>query len=258
MSNNATIRVRIAPSPTGSLHVGTARSALYNYLFAKQNGGTFVLRIEDTDLERSDEKYTRDIMEGLLWLGIEWDEGPTLDGREKGKHGPYKQSARTEIYQKYLKKLIADGKVYPCYCTPEELEQERAAAAKKGESPKYSGKCRNLTEAEQKKLAAEGRNSILRFKTPAQVITFPDEIRGKVVFETDLIGDFSIARDQQTPLYNLAVVIDDYTMKISHVIRGEDHLSNTPKQILLQEALGFPRPIYAHLPLILNEDRSKL
>jgi len=154
--------------------------------------------------------------------------------------------------------LIDEDKVYPCYCTPEKLKQERVAAAKRGEAPKYSGKCRNLSGADRKKLESEGKGSILRFKTPAQVITFTDEIRGEVSFATDLIGDFSIARDEQTPLYNLAVVIDDYTMKISHVIRGEDHLSNTPKQILLQVALGFPKPYYAHLPLILNEDRSKL
>lgn len=256
--NSKKLRVRIAPSPTGPLHLGTARSALYNYLFAKQNSGKFILRIEDTDLERSDNQYTQQVLEGLKWLGIEWNEGPTPDGKEKGQFGPYKQSERGNIYEQYIKKLLAEGKIYPCYCTHEELEAERKKAVKAGEAPKYSGRCRSLSELKQKQMRSEGRNSILRFRTPPGNITFNDTIRGELTFDSELIGDFSVAREEKTPLYNLAVVIDDYTMEINYVIRGEDHISNTPKQILLQEALGFPRPQYAHLPLILNPDRSKL
>lgn len=257
-NQNSEIRVRIAPSPTGPLHLGTARSALYNYLYAKKYGGVFILRIEDTDLERSDEKYTQEIMESLIWLGIEWDEGPMPKSHEKGNSGPYKQSQRTSIYQKYIPMLLKEDKAYECYCTPAELEKEREEAKRAGQAPKYSGKCRNLTAEQKKKFESEGRNSIIRLKVPSKIITFDDGVRGQVSFDTSLIGDISVARDEKTPLYNLAVVIDDYTMNISHVIRGEDHISNTPKQILIQEALGFPHPQYAHLPLILNEDRSKL
>lgn len=258
MLKNSKVRVRIAPSPTGPLHLGTARSALYNYLFAKKHNGVFILRIEDTDLERSQEKYTAEILESLLWLGIEWDEGPRLKGPQKGNFSPYRQSQRTDIYQKYIQRLIQDNKVYQCYCTPDELEEERRIAARSGQAPKYSGKCRNLTEEERRKLEAEGRNSIIRLKVTPKLISFDDGIRGKVTFDCGLLGDISVARDEKTPLYNLAVVIDDYTMGITHVIRGEDHISNTPKQILLQEALGLSPPHYAHLPLILNQDRSKL
>ncbi|MBI2041919.1 MAG: glutamate--tRNA ligase, partial [Candidatus Nealsonbacteria bacterium] len=239
------VRVRIAPSPTGYLHIGTARSALFNYLFAKHIGGKFILRIEDTDLERSDKKFEEDIIENLTWLGIEWDEF-------------YRQSERIETYAKYLEKLLNEGKAYRCFCTEEELEKERQEQVSGGLPQIYSGKCRNLSEEEIKKNLAEGKKSIIRFKSPSKKVKFNDLIRGEVEFDSSLIGDFSIAKDLATPLYNFAVVIDDFEMKISHVIRGEDHISNTPKQILLQEALNFSTPKYGHLPLILGSDRSKM
>lgn len=247
-------RVRIAPSPTGYLHIGTARAALFNYLFAKKHGGDFIVRIEDTDLERSDKKFTQDILDGLQWLGLTWDEGPDRGGA----YGPYLQSARTSTYTQALRELSEAGKIYECFCTPDELERERIAQAKNKQSPKYSGRCAHLTDAERERKRGEGRTSILRFHTPAKTVEFTDLIRGSVSFHSALLGDFSIARNMETPLYNFAVVVDDETMKITHVIRGEDHLSNTPKQILLIEALGYGLPQYAHLPLILNADRTKL
>ncbi|MDD5043320.1 MAG: glutamate--tRNA ligase [Patescibacteria group bacterium] len=248
------IRVRIAPSPTGNLHIGTARSALFNYLFAKKNKGDFIVRIEDTDLERSGEQYTKNIIEGLRWLEIEWDEGP----EKSGKYGPYFQSQRTEIYSDYLKKLLDNGTAYYCYCTEEELDKERAEMEKQGIAPRYSGRCRHLTEEQKRKFESEGRKPIIRFKVESKKIKFNDLIRGEIEFDTDLIGDITIAKDLNTPLYNFAVVIDDYTMEISHVIRGEDHISNTPKQLLIFEALGLTPPVYGHLPLILGSDKSKM
>ena len=222
------VRVRLAPSPTGPLHIGTARTALFNWLFAKHHGGKFILRIEDTDIERSEKKYEKDIVKGLKWLGLDWDEGPDCGG----DYGPYKQSERGDIYKKYLKKLLDENKAYYCYCTKEELESDRQAMLAQGFPPKYSGKCRNSSK---KHLG----DSVIRFKVPETEIEFNDRIRGKIKFNSALIGDMVIAKDLQTPLYNFAVVIDDFEMKISHVIRGEDHLSNTPKQILIQKALDF-------------------
>lgn len=240
------IRVRIAPSPTGYLHIGTARTALFNWLFAKKNNGVFILRIEDTDLERSEEKYEKDILEGLAWLGLIWDEGPG-----KGKYGPYRQSERLDSYEKYLKKLLDEGKAYYCDCSKEELEKDRQEQQKRGESPKYSGKCR------QKNVTAQ-QAQLIRFKIGEGEVKFQDLIRGEISFNSGLIGDIAIAKNLRTPLYNFAVIVDDYEMKISHVIRGEDHIANTPKQILIQKALSFPHPQYAHLPLILDPDRSKM
>ncbi|OGY62366.1 MAG: glutamate--tRNA ligase [Candidatus Harrisonbacteria bacterium RIFCSPHIGHO2_01_FULL_44_13] len=263
------IRVRIAPSPTGFLHIGTARTALFNWLFAKKYGGAFVLRIEDTDLERSDSKYETDIIESLKWLGLEWDEGPldadqrglNADSRGKftGEFGPYRQSERLEIYEKYIKKLLDEKLAYYCYCDKEELEAERQALLAQGFPPKYSGKCRS-TSSRQVRLASkhQGKPQVIRFIVPEIKLTFKDLIRGDISFDTGLIGDIAIAKDLHTPLYNFAVVIDDFEMKISHVIRGEDHIANTPKQILIQKALGFSQPEYAHLPLILDPDRSKM
>ena len=245
ISESKQIRVRIAPSPTGNLHIGTARSALFNYLFARHNEGKFILRIEDTDLERSDPKFEKDIIESLEWLGLEWDEF-------------YRQSERLETYAKYLEKLLNEGLVYRCFCSEEELEKERQERVDGGLPQIYSGKCRNLSEAEIKKNLSEGKKSIFRFKSPNKKVIFKDLIRGDVEFDSALIGDFSIAKDLVAPLYNFAVVIDDFEMKISHVIRGEDHISNTPNQILLQEALNFTQPKYVHLPLILGPDRSKM
>lgn len=254
MPKKEEIRVRIAPSPTGYLHIGTARTALFNYLFAKSHDGKFVLRIEDTDLERSDEKFTKEIIESLRWLGIDYDEGPDIDG----SYGPYRQSERLKTYKKYLEQLLKEDKAYYCFCTEEELEAERQAMMKRGEPPVYSGRCANLSEAEIKKFLDEGRKPIIRFRMPAKKIIFEDMIKGVLEFDTKLIGDITIAKNLETPLYNFAVVVDDETMKISHVIRGEDHISNTPKQIAMIEALGFKKPRYAHIPLTLAPDRTKL
>jgi len=248
------IRLRFPPSPTGPLHIGNARTILFNYLFAKQNKGKTILRIEDTDKERSKLEYVQNIIDELKWLGIEWDEGPDIDG----PFGPYKQSQRLEIYQKYLETLLHNKKAYYCFCTPEELEAKRQNQIEQGLAPKYDGKCRNLLEAEVKKNITENKKSVIRFKIENKKIKFNDLIRGEIEFDTSLIGDMIIAKDLETPLYHFAVVIDDYEMQISHIIRGEDHISNTPKQIILQETLGFYTPIYAHLPLMLNQDRSKM
>lgn len=254
MQKPGEVRVRIAPSPTGFLHVGLARAALFNYLFAKQKGGSFVLRIEDTDLERSKPEFEKDILESLKWLGLEWDEGPEIDGQ----YGPYRQSERLETYKKYLEKLLAEDNAYYCFCSEEDLETQRQYQMSQGLAPCYSGKCANLNKETAKKWLAEGKPSVIRFRTEPKKIWFEDLIRGRLEFDTALLGDMVIAKNLTSPLYNFAVVVDDYEMKISHVIRGEDHISNTPKQILFQEALVFPRPQYAHLPLILGSDRTKL
>lgn len=254
------VRTRFAPSPTGFLHIGGARTALFNYLFAKKNQGSFILRIEDTDRERSRKEFEKDIIESLKWLGLTWDEGPidTKSSDYRGDFGPYRQSERKEIYKKYIEKLYNEGFLYWCFCTKEELEAQKADQSARGETPRYKGRCRHLTEEEIENFKKEGRKGVLRFKTPAKILRFKDIIRGEITFDTSLLGDFVIAKDFETPLYNLAVVIDDYEMKINYIIRGEDHLSNTPKQILLQEALGFSHPKYAHIPLILSKDRSKI
>ena len=239
----------MAPSPTGHLHMGTARTALFNWLFARQTGGTFVLRVEDTDKERSKKEYEKEIIEQLQWLGIDWDEGPD----KKGDFGPYRQSERTEIYKKYLQELLDKGEAYYCYCTKEDIEAQKQALTAQGLPPKYNGHCRNLKVPPERKSP-----EVIRFKVPEVKVEFDDMVRGKVVFDAALFGDMIIAKDLDNPLYNFAVVVDDDLMKISHVIRAEDHISNTPKQILMQRALGFSEPIYAHLPLILNADRSKM
>jgi nondiscriminating glutamyl-tRNA synthetase len=248
------VRTRFAPSPTGHLHIGGARTALFNYLFAKKNQGAFVLRIEDTDLERSKKEYEEEIFQALKWLGLEWDEGPDVGG----DYGPYRQSERREIYKNYLKKLLEEGKAYYCFCTKEELESQRQYLLSIGEPPRYLGKCANLSKEEVEKNLKEKKPFIIRFRLEKKKVSFEDLIRGKIEFDTSFFGDFAIAKDLDSPLYNFACVVDDFEMKISHVIRGEDHISNTPFQILIQQALGFPQPKYAHLPLILGSDRSKL
>jgi len=248
------IRTRIAPSPTGAAHIGTARTALFNYLFAKQNKGKFILRVEDTDLQRSEQRWTDEIIEQLKWLGIEWDEGPDIGG----KFGPYKQSQRLDIYEKYLKQLLEEKKAYYCFCTSDELEIKRQEQMGRGVAPKYDGTCAQLSAEETEKNLANGKTSVIRFRVSNKKIKFHDSIRQDVEFDAGLLGDVVIAKNLKTPLYHFAVVVDDFLMQISHVIRGEEHLSNTPRQILLQEALGFYQPIYAHLPLMLNPDRSKL
>jgi len=254
------VRVRMAPSPTGFLHIGSARTTLFNFLFARKHRGKFILRIEDTDTKRNDIKYEKDILESLKWLGLEWDEGP-IEGKDKeykGNYGPYRQSQRKEIYQSYIKKLLDEGKTYYCFCSKEELEAHKEYLISTGQPSCYSGKCRDLSPDTVKKFLDEKKPFVIRFKSPFKKVAFDDLIRGKIEFDSRLIGDFSIAKDETTPLYNLAAVIDDFEMKISHVIRGEEHLSNTPRQILLQEALGLPAPQYVHLSLILAPDRSKM
>ena len=248
------VRTRIAPSPTGFLHIGTTRTALFNYLFAKKYQGQFILRIEDTDLERSEKRFERDILDGLRWMGINWNEGPEIEG----PYTPYRQSERISTYAKYIQQLLDENKAYYCFCTSEELDAQRASMMAEGLAPIYSGKCRHLSQQEAiDKLNNEDKH-ILRFKMPHEKISFTDLIRGKMDFDTALIGDIAIAKNIDTPLYNFAVVVDDFEMKISHVIRGEDHISNTPKQIALIKALNFPIPEYVHLPLILGHDRSKM
>lgn len=248
------IRVRIAPSPSGNLHIGTARTALFNFLFAKKMGGKFILRIEDTDLERSSNEYIKNIFDSLKALGLSWDEGPDAGG----PYGPYSQSERFDIYPKYAQILIEKGYAYECFCTPEELEAEKALSQANKVAPKYSGKCKNLTEAQKEALRAEGRKPAIRFSVEAKELIFNDLVKGDLKFDTGLTGDFVIMKSNGTPTYNFAVVVDDMLMKITHILRGEDHISNTPKQILIYEALGAEVPKFGHLGMILAPDRSKL
>ena len=247
-------RVRFAPSPTGELHVGNARTALFNWLFAKHYHGSFILRIEDTDQVRTSRVFETNLLQDLAWLGIDWDEGPG----KGGPCGPYYQSERLSLYRTHLERLIAAELVYPCYCTDEELEAERLSLLSRKMMPRYMGKCRDLTAEDRRGLEAEGRPAAYRFHVPPGAITFPDLIRGPMRFEGSALGDFIIVRSNGIPAYNFAVVIDDHLMEITHVIRGEDHLSNTALQLLLYHALGFAPPQFAHHALILGRDRSKL
>ncbi len=239
------VRVRFAPSPTGFLHFGGVRTALFNWLFARHEGGKFLLRIEDTDKERSQKRFEEDILRGLEWLGITWDEPPV------------RQSDRIDLYEKHLKALFAEKKAYYCFCSAEELDGESQAQLAAGIIPKYSGKCRAIPPEEAAKRATS-EPAVIRFRMPEREVTFTDMIRGKVSFHTKLFGDVIIAKGLREPLYNFAVVVDDADMRISHVIRGEEHLSNTPRQILIAEALGLAVPVFAHLPLILGPDKKKL
>jgi len=249
------VRVRFAPSPTGSLHIGGARTALFNLLFARHNNGTFVLRIEDTDTERSTEESAAQIIRSLKWLGIEWDEGP----EKGGDFGPYFQSQRLELYRREVERLLAEGKAYRCYCTPEELAERREAALKAGKAPRYDGTCRNLTPEQIAKFEAEGRKYTIRLKMPEEGQTeVNDLIRGRVVFENSVLDDLIIVKSNGIPTYNFACVVDDNAMQITHIIRAEEHLSNTPKQIQVYKALGYDIPQFAHVPMILAPDRSKL
>ena len=253
-------RVRIAPSPTGPLHIGTARTALFNYLHARHTGGTFILRLEDTDQARSSVAYERDILDGLHWLGLHWDEGPEVAGEAaRGPFAPYRQMLRLPLYAEAAERLLAADMAYPCYCTPEELDADRKAQEAAKQAPRYVGRCAALTEEERAARVAEGRPGALRFRVGTGVVGFDDIVRGRVEFDVlNLGGDFVIVRGDGTPLYHFTVVVDDAAMEISEVIRGEDHLSNTPKHILLFRALGHPEPRFAHLPLILNPDRTKM
>jgi nondiscriminating glutamyl-tRNA synthetase len=254
------IRVRMAPSPTGPLHIGTARTSLYNFLFARHVGGTYVLRIEDTDLARGSDEFEHDIIDNLHWLGITWDEGPQVAGGEDiGAFGPYRQSQRSDLYAREAERLLASGQAYRCYCTPEELEAVRHEQEARKEPPHYNGRCLRLTDADRAAFEAEGRRPAIRFAVPPETVRFNDLVRGEVEFESHALGgDRVIVRSDGTPLYHFTVVIDDAAMQISHVLRGEDHLSNTPLHILLFRALGYPEPIFGHIPLILNPDRSKM
>ncbi|MCK9392463.1 MAG: glutamate--tRNA ligase [Syntrophales bacterium] len=251
---NTPPRVRFAPSPTGELHVGNARTALFNWLFAKHYHGNFILRIEDTDQVRTSRIFEINLLQDMAWLGIDWDEGPG----KGGPYGPYHQSERSTIYRTHLERLIAAELVYPCYCTDEELEAERLSLVSRKMMPRYMGKCRHLTAEARRRLEAEGRPAAYRFHVPPGAITFPDLIRGEMRFEGGALGDFIIVRSNGIPAYNFAVVIDDHLMEITHVIRGEDHLSNTALQLLLYRALGFAPPQFAHHALILGRDRAKL
>lgn len=249
------IRVRYAPSPTGHLHIGNARTALFNYLYARNRGGKFIIRIEDTDKKRNIEGGEESQLKYLQWLGIDWDESVDVGG----EYGPYRQSERNHIYEQYNHELMEKGLAYKCYCTEEELEAEREEQAARNETPHYSGKCRHLTAEQQEQFEKEGRQPSLRFKVPAgKIIAFEDMVKGQVSFESDGMGDFVIVKKDGTPTYNYAVVLDDHLMKISHVLRGDDHISNTPKQLVIYEAFGWEPPVFGHMTLIVNESRKKL
>jgi nondiscriminating glutamyl-tRNA synthetase len=253
------IRTRFAPSPTGHLHIGTVRTALFPFLFSRKNKGTFILRVEDTDLERSKKEWEDELLKGLSWMNISWEEGPVLNGPDVGPHAPYRQSERTGIYRKYLEKMLENGQAYYCFCPKEEVEAEKQYLMSIGEAPVYRGKCRDLPKETVEKYLQEGRPSVIRFKTTSnQKIAFDDLIRGKIEVDTSTLGDFVIAKDLDSGLFNLTCAVDDVEMEITHVIRGEDHIPNTPKQILIIQAMGAKEPEYAHLPLILGTDKKKL
>jgi nondiscriminating glutamyl-tRNA synthetase len=249
------IRVRFAPSPSGYLHVGGARTALFNWLFARHHGGKFILRVEDTDKNRSSDESIAAITNSLRWLMLDWDEGPEIGG----PHGPYFQSQRGEIYQRYLDRLIAGDKVYRCFCSTEKLEEERKQAMAEKKPPRYSGTCRDLSNDEASERVCRGEQVVYRYKNPrVGDVVFDDLVRGAMSFPVAEMDDFVIARTDRTPLYNFAVVCDDLDMRISHVIRGDDHLSNTPRQLLLYQALGETPPLFAHVSQILGPDGSRL
>lgn len=252
MSN---IRVRFAPSPTGPLHIGGARSALFNWLYARRHGGIFIVRIEDTDLERSSRESEENILQSLRWLGLDWDEGIGVGG----PNGPYRQTERLELYKKYADRLLEEGYAYHCFCSEEELAAEREELLARGELVRYTGRCRNLCDEDRQRLEAQGRRPVLRFRVPTEkTAVVGDLVRGEVSFDCAEMGDFIIVKSDGIPTYNFAVVVDDYTMGITHVVRAEEHLSNTPRQILIYKALGWPEPEFAHVSLILGKDRSKM
>jgi len=249
------MRVRFAPSPTGQLHVGNARTALFNWLLARGSNGTFILRIEDTDAERSTRESESAIVRDLRWLGLDWDEGPDVGGA----YGPYRQSERLHLYGSYAKELLAAGSAYHCFCTTAQLDLDRQAALAEGRPTRYAGTCRRITREQADARIASGERPAIRFRVPEERdVVFTDAVRGDVRFQTDVIGDPVIVRADGTPAYNFAVVVDDALMQVTHVVRGEDHISNTPRQILLYEALGFAAPIFAHLSLVMGPDHSPL
>ena len=250
------MRLRFAPSPTGQLHVGNARTALFNWLLAKGQGGTFILRIEDTDLERSSRESERAILDDLRWMGLEWAEG--IDAG--GDHGPYRQTERLHIYRAHAVELLASRAAYQCFCSAEQLEVDRQAALAAGRPPKYVGRCRDVSRDEARRRIENGEKAVIRFRVPdaGRDVVFNDLVRGEVRFSTDVIGDPVLVRSDGVPAYNYAVVIDDALMEITHVIRGEDHISNTPRQLLLYEAFGWTPPTFAHVSLVMGPDHSPL
>jgi len=247
-------RVRFAPSPTGFLHVGNARTALYNWLFARHTGGAFLLRIEDTDLERSEARHETQLMQDLLWLGLDWDEGPGVEG----PHAPYRQSERLGIYREHTDRLLAEGKAYRCFCTAEELEAARREAAVAQKPQVYSGRCRNISPADSEARAGKGEPFAIRLHIPDHPLRFHDLIRGAVEFPSETVSDLILVRSSGMPVYNYVVTLDDALMEITHVIRGDDHISNTPKQVAVYEAFGWKPPEFAHLSTILGSDRERL
>ncbi len=262
--DNKKIRVRFAPSPTGMLHVGNARTALYNWLFARRSGGDFILRIEDTDVERSEARYEKQLIEDLRWLGLDWDEGPDEPGvPAKGEFGPYRQSKRLGIYARYTEQLLKEGKAYRCFCTPEELEAERKQLAEKNLTQVYSGRCRLLKPKAVKKLIEAGTPYAVRLIIGEEPLRFHDLVRGTVEFPSEAVSDPILVRSAKPdelgmPVYNYVVTIDDALMEITHVIRGDDHISNTPRQVAIYQAFGWPVPEFAHLSTILGADRERL
>ncbi|MNB99110.1 Glutamate--tRNA ligase [compost metagenome] len=249
------VRVRYAPSPTGHLHIGNARTALFNYLFARNLGGKFIIRIEDTDVKRNVAGGEESQLKYLKWLGINWDESVDVGG----EYGPYRQTERLDLYRVYWQDLIDRGLAYRCYCTEEELEAEREEQTARGETPRYSGKHRNLTEAQRLAFEAEGRVASIRFLVPEdRTYTFDDIVKGSISFTTKEMGDFVIVKKDGIPTYNFAVAVDDHLMEISHVLRGEDHISNTPRQLMIYEALGWEAPLFGHMTLIVGDDHKKL
>jgi nondiscriminating glutamyl-tRNA synthetase len=249
------VRVRFAPSPTGQLHVGNARTALFNWLLARGHDGTFILRIEDTDAERSTKESEDSILEDLRWLGLEWDEGPDVGGAG----GPYRQSERLHLFNSYANELLAGGHAYYCFCPPQKLEEDRRKDLAAGRPPKYRGTCRSISPDEARRRLDAGDRGVVRFRIPEHIdVAFQDLVRGEVTFSTDVIGDPVLVRSDGRPAYNFAVVVDDALMEITHVIRGEDHISNTPRQVLLYRALGFAPPRFAHLSLVLGPDHTPL
>jgi len=247
-------RVRFAPSPTGYLHVGGARTALFNWLYARRHGGTFVLRIEDTDVQRSSADMVTGILDGLRWLGLDWDEGPEAGG----PHGPYFQSERRDRYRAMAEWLVAEDHAYYCYCSPDDLAARREAAQARGEGWTYDRACRDLPAEEIARREGERRPRAIRFRVPDGRTEFADLVRGRIVFDHANIEDFVVLRSDAHPTYHLSVVVDDVDMAITHVVRGEDHISNTPKQVLLYQAFGKPTPQFAHVPLILGADKKRL
>ena len=249
------MRVRFAPSPTGQLHVGNARTALFNWLLAHGKDGTFILRIEDTDAERSTRESEHSILEDLRWLGLDWDEGPDVGGQ----HGPYRQSERLHLYASYANELMTGGHAYYCFCSPQQLDGERQSDLAAGRPPRYHGTCRSIGSEEARRRMDAGERPVIRFRVPDNTdVTFHDLVRGDVTFNSEQFGDPIIVRSDGRPQYNFAVVVDDALMEISHVVRGEDHISNTPRQILLYQALGFTPPQFAHLSLVMGPDHTPL